>query len=39
MSEEQKQTAQTLFEEGKKAFASGNYESSATQLGQACQLL
>lgn len=31
--------AQELFEQGKLAFNNGEYESSVTKLGEACQLL
>ncbi|KAI8641323.1 hypothetical protein BD408DRAFT_368430 [Parasitella parasitica] len=39
MSESSETTAQALFEQGKLAFNNGEYESSVTKLGEACQLL
>lgn len=40
MASEQSETkAQTLFDQGKLDFNNGEYESSVTKLGEACQLL
>lgn len=42
MSEQQSSSeakAQELFDQGKLAFNKGEYESSVTKLGEACQLL
>ncbi len=42
MSEQQPSSeakAQELFDQGKLAFNKGEYESSVTKLGEACQLL
>lgn len=36
---DKEQKAKTLYEEGKLAFSKGEYSSSITKLGEACQLL